>query len=112
MQKILIVDDDALASELTGAILEMNGYEVLLAEHGLAALDLIEQHPDLSLIISDMNMPMMNGIELFETLATLRIVKFFPFINFCDEPRPFSVISALNYMHEVFCAFFSQPSDR
>lgn len=63
--KILIVDDDPLAAELSGAILQAAGYRTLLAEQALDALEQLDAHPDVGLIVSDMHMPLMSGLELF-----------------------------------------------
>jgi len=87
MHSILVVDDDPLAGEMTSAILESEGYQVHLVDNGIEALDTFEQHPEIALIISDMNMPLMTGIELFETLHNQHIIV--PFILLTgDDPHP------------------------
>ena len=65
---ILVVDDDALAGELTSAILEDAGYKVTLAENGLDAGSALGDHDDIKLIISDMHMPLVSGIDLYRSL--------------------------------------------
>ncbi|EIC20321.1 MULTISPECIES: response regulator [Thiorhodovibrio] len=62
---ILIVDDDPLAAELSAAILQAAGYQTLVAEQALDALEQLEANPDLDVVVSDMHMPLMNGIEFF-----------------------------------------------
>ncbi|WPL15801.1 Chemotaxis protein CheY [Thiorhodovibrio winogradskyi] len=62
---ILIVDDDPLAAELSAAILQAAGHRTLVAEQALDALEQLEANPDLDLVVSDMHMPLMNGLELF-----------------------------------------------
>ncbi|NVN92860.1 MAG: response regulator [Desulfuromonadales bacterium] len=64
--RILVVDDDLFTAELTGLILETVGYETVIAEGGIDALEKIAADPWISIIVSDMNMPFMNGIQLFE----------------------------------------------
>ncbi len=87
---ILVVDDDALAGEMIGATLEMLDHNVMLAENGIEAIDHINDHPELNLIISDMNMPMMSGIELFHTLLESGVR--LPFILLTgDDPAPLLV---------------------
>lgn len=76
--KILVVDDDPMAGMLTGAILEDSGHEIVSAENGVEAVDLLEQNPDIALVVSDMNMPLINGIELFHTLREQQVT--LPFI--------------------------------
>lgn len=68
MSKILLIDDDNLAGEMTSAVLEMHGHQVILCENAIEALEQVAMHDDLTLIISDMHMPMISGVELFQTL--------------------------------------------
>lgn len=65
---ILVVDDDAFTAEMTGMILEMSGYETLLAEGGLDALDKISENQSVCMVVSDMNMPVIDGVQLFAEL--------------------------------------------
>ena len=65
---ILLVDDDSLAAEMTSAILESHGYEVSISENGIDALEKISADSGFSLVISDLNMPLVCGIDLFNTL--------------------------------------------
>ncbi len=61
---ILVVDDDSFVREMLSIILDTGGYAVATADNGAAAFQQCAsgQRPDL--IISDMNMPEMNGLEL------------------------------------------------
>jgi CheY-like chemotaxis protein len=64
-QTILLVEDDVKAREIATMILEAEGIRVYSAANASAALELFGQHPDLDLVISDINMPgSMNGIQL------------------------------------------------
>jgi CheY-like chemotaxis protein len=69
--RILIVDDDPLAGELAAAVLEEAGHQCLLAENGVAALELLAADPDLDLVVSDMNMPLIGGLDLLRELREL-----------------------------------------
>ena len=66
--QILVVDDDQLAGEMVTAVLEDLGYQVFQVENALQALELLNQQPAIDLIVSDLNMPLMSGIELFREL--------------------------------------------
>lgn len=68
MTKILVVDDEFYINMLVQHILMPLGFEVLSAQDGLAALTLIEKHPDLNLIISDLSMPELDGFGLLRAL--------------------------------------------
>ena len=66
-QKVLIVDDDELQRQLLAETLTGEGYQTRTAEDGLAALDAMEPfQPDV--IITDLNMPRMDGIEFITEL--------------------------------------------
>lgn len=65
---ILVVDDDPLASEMIVAVLEDQGHQVFQAEHAMQALEILGQQASIELIVSDMNMPLMSGVELFREL--------------------------------------------
>jgi two-component system cell cycle sensor histidine kinase/response regulator CckA len=64
-ERILIVDDEPGWLEIGRAILSAGGYEVEVCEHSPDALLLIKQNPGhLDLVITDLNMPCIDGIEL------------------------------------------------
>ena len=65
METILIVDDEKNYLLVLSAVLEDEGYEVLTAPDGPEALE-IHKSSDLDLIVTDMKMPGMDGIELLE----------------------------------------------
>jgi CheY-like chemotaxis protein len=69
--KILIVDDDPEVRSIVAEFLEDLGYDVLQARGGAQALDLQERTSNLRMIITDIRMPDMSGIELAK-LATQR----------------------------------------
>lgn len=66
--RIMVVDDDLFTAELIGMTLESAGFEVILAEGGVDALEKISEEPSIKIIVSDMNMPFMTGVELFHEL--------------------------------------------
>jgi CheY-like chemotaxis protein len=61
-RRLLVVDDDATIREMLDMVLVSEGYEVITAAHGAAALTLVDQiRPDV--ILLDMKMPIMDGWE-------------------------------------------------
>lgn len=70
--KIMVVEDDDMIREFIFNTLKQSGYEVLVAENGLKALELFEKNIDISLVISDIIMPKMSGIELIEKIKLTR----------------------------------------
>ena len=65
---ILVVDDDEFTAELTGMILEAVGYDVVIAVGGMEALEKISEDTTIRMVVSDMNMPVIDGIQLFAEL--------------------------------------------
>jgi two-component system chemotaxis response regulator CheY len=64
---IMVVEDDAATRRLYRFLLHNNGYNVIEAEDGVDALEKLAVH-DCDVIITDMNMARMGGIELVRTL--------------------------------------------
>lgn len=65
--RILVVEDNQANLELVRYLLEHAGHTVVVAEHGLAGLELaLSERPDL--VLSDLQMPFMDGYELLRQL--------------------------------------------
>jgi putative nucleotidyltransferase with HDIG domain len=65
--QILVVDDELVIRQILADFLSMEGYQVQTAEDGKAAIDRLEA-TTFDIVISDMKMPRMGGIELIETI--------------------------------------------
>lgn len=61
--RILVVDDERSMRELLAIVLRREGYDVLLAENGRTAIDMLEREP-VELLISDIKMPDMSGVDV------------------------------------------------
>src|ERR1700734_709864 len=73
MTVMLIVEDDILANEHLEFILQRAGYEVLSATTADEAAELLEDHPDVQLLVTDINLPgTTNGLKLAAATKTLR----------------------------------------
>lgn len=71
MAKILIAEDDVSMRQFLKMALEKAGHEVKVAEDGLSALRIIETHPAFDLLLADIVMPGMDGIELSKKTQAL-----------------------------------------
>ncbi len=69
--KILIVEDNEFSAELLEKMIKQNSKGILKAKTGKEAVDICKANPDVDLILMDINLPEMNGIE-----ATKQIRKF------------------------------------
>lgn len=80
---ILVVDDDEFTAELTGMILESAGYGIVIAEGGIDALEKMAADPTIRMVVSDMNMPFIDGIQLFTELREQGFLQ--PFVLLTGE---------------------------
>ncbi len=64
--KLLIVDDEFGIREMLSDIMVAGDFEVETAENGANALEKLVEHPDIDLIVSDMDMPKMTGVEMIQ----------------------------------------------
>ena len=67
-QKILLIEDDQMIREIYTYTLEKVGFNVLTAEDGEEGIKLVKNNFDAKLILLDVIMPNMNGIEVFKRL--------------------------------------------
>lgn len=68
--KVLVVDDEELNVEILENYLQEEGYEVVTASNGVEAFLVLQQNPDVNLILLDRNMPEMDGITFLQELKT------------------------------------------
>lgn len=83
MKKILYVDDAHSLRQLMEMVLSKH-YQISLAGNGAEGLEQA-QKSDFDLVISDINMPVMNGFELLENLRKLDQYKFTPILMLTTE---------------------------
>lgn len=69
--RVLIIDDDILVGNSLKILLEKSGFEVVVVPIGLAALDPILREP-FDLVLADVRMPGMNGIQTLKAIRELR----------------------------------------
>ncbi|QSX37151.1 response regulator [Shewanella sedimentimangrovi] len=84
MKKILAVDDSASMRQMVGFTLKTAGFDVTEATNGDEALK-VAQSKDFDLVISDVNMPVMDGITLIRNLRNLPAYKFTPLLMLTTE---------------------------
>ncbi len=84
MAKILAVDDSASMRQMVSFTLKGAGHEVVEASDGKQALDKAGEI-QVDLVLSDVNMPVMDGIELVKALRALPNYKFTPILMLTTE---------------------------
>ncbi len=87
---VLLVEDNAFEQKLARLSLQELGFEtVVTASNGKEALDKLEKYAGINLVVSDWNMPTMNGLELLE-----RVRELFP-------DMPFVMLTGNNFEDQV-----------
>jgi len=78
-QKLLIVDDSELNRDILKEILG-SSYDYLAAENGTQAIQILEVHPEIDLMLLDINMPQMNGFQVLEHMRELQWIDEIPVV--------------------------------
>ena len=84
MRKVMIVDDSVSMRQMVGYTLRQGGYEVIEAQHGQDALGKL-QSCTVDLIITDLNMPVMDGITLIQNVRKQPAMKSKPILMLTTE---------------------------
>ena len=98
LQKILIVEDSELLHRMYDVVFRQhrNNSGVLLhAFNGKEALDRLAQHPDVDLILLDINMPIMSGLQFLQYCQTQRVFRDIPVIVISTEGKHDDTLRAL-----------------
>src|SRR5215469_2081140 len=86
MSKILVVDDSTEFSEMLVSVLQAEGHTVVTAQDGLQAISKVEfWNPDL--IITDIHMPALNGLEMIRRIRLDSRFSSVPIIGLSAYPR-------------------------
>jgi two-component system chemotaxis response regulator CheY len=95
LKKILVVDDSALIHQMYRLV--MNRYNCTIADamNGQEALDILAVQNDIELILLDINMPVMNGLQFMEKAGPLGIVRKIPVIIISTEGKEEDTIRGL-----------------
>jgi len=86
-KNILIVDDSATMLMSVQNNLEIAGFKVETAEDGVKAMTKLKGGLKPDLVITDINMPNMNGLELIKTIRTLPGFRFTPILTLTTESQ-------------------------
>lgn len=90
---VLIVDDSAALRAVVVQTLSVAGYQMLEAEHGAAALTLLDGRK-IHLIISDIYMPVLGGLEFVAAARQLPAYKFVPIMMLTKEAGDEKMLAA------------------
>jgi two-component system, NtrC family, response regulator HydG len=96
--RVLVVDDDAGARSAMRGLLESEGYAVVVAEDGEAGLRAFGEHP-VDIVVTDLQMPNMNGMELLTRLREL------------DRDLPIIVATSVHELNAAIAAMRAGAED-
>lgn len=107
---ILVVDDEEMVREIVGEILTQAGYRVMQVGSGPEALARLTQFPDISLMVSDVMMPGMDGFELASAAVQLRPELGVVFITGYSvrQPQPLARLLLKPFRVERLLAFVAE----
>jgi CheY-like chemotaxis protein len=80
--KVLVVDDDAVNRLILKKIFEKENDTVLTANNGLEAMDILTKESDFHVVITDIMMPLMDGIQLLAEIKLNDNISNIPIIGF------------------------------
>lgn len=108
-KNILVIDDEELIVKSLGKLLEKNGFAVFIAKNGNQALPMVDEE-NFDLIIADIRMPGMNGVEITQSIyenLEKRSLKKIPVIfitGYADEKikQKAKVLNPIAYIYKPF----------
>lgn len=85
-KKILVVDDSTAIRQSVTFVLQQEGYETIEASDGAEGLETIKGNP-VDMVVSDVNMPNMDGITMIAKIREISAYKFIPIIILTTESQ-------------------------
>lgn len=106
---ILIVDDSKTVRNLVAFIMKKEGFRVTTAEDGLDGLEKLYSADKVDLIISDVNMPRMDGFTYIKTVREQDAYKDIPIIVLSTEGQEKDIQTGLNLGANLYMVKPAQP---
>jgi two-component system, chemotaxis family, chemotaxis protein CheY len=106
-KKILFVDDSPVIKKIVQRTVETAGYTFLGASDGKEALSVLAKESNIHLILSDWNMPVMNGFDFLKAVKSNNSFKQIPVIMITTEAEKSNInkaiqVGAANYLLKPF----------
>lgn len=106
---VLIVDDSKTIRNLVSFILKNEGISVVTAENGLDGLEKLYSTPNIALILTDINMPRMDGFSFIATVREQDVYKDIPIIILSTESEEDDKQKGINLGANLYMVKPAQP---
>jgi two-component system chemotaxis response regulator CheY len=107
---ILIVDDSKTIRNLLAFVVKSEGFRVTTAEDGLDGLEKLYSMDSVDLIVSDVNMPRMDGFTFIKTLREQDAYKDVPIIVLSTEGREKDIATGMNVGANLYMVKPAEPA--
>jgi two-component system chemotaxis response regulator CheY len=111
LKKVLVVDDSALIHQMYKMVLMRYKCDIIDALNGQEGLDKLVKNPDVNLILLDINMPLMNGLEFIKKVKDLGKYDNIPIIIVSTEGKEEDTMRGLTLGAKGYVKKPFQPSD-
>ncbi|QSZ43101.1 response regulator [Sulfurimonas aquatica] len=106
-ETILVVDDSSLYRALISKLLKRHNFKTLEAEDGDEALLVLKQNPDINLVVTDYEMPNLNGLGLIKEIRKEHSINVLPIIVISSLDTATTIVDCLknganDYLHKPF----------
>ena len=108
-KNILIVDDSRTVRNLVAFIMKKEGFKVTQAEDGLDGLEKLYSSTDVSLIISDINMPRMDGFTFIKTVREQEAYRDLPIVILSTEGQERDIEQGIQLGANLYMVKPAQP---
>lgn len=106
---ILIVDDSKTVRNLVAFIMKKEGFKVTTAEDGLDGLEKLYSASEVDLIVSDVNMPRMDGLTFIKTVREQDAYKDIPIVVLSTEGQDKDIQTGLTVGANLYMVKPAQP---
>lgn len=86
--QVLVVDDALGVRQLVAQLLRPAGFEILTAEDGAVALGVLKSHPEVALVVLDLNLPGMSGLGVLQQIRSNVLTNHIPVVLLTAETAP------------------------
>src|SRR5574341_839223 len=111
LKKVIVIDDSALIHQMYKMVLMRYKCEIIAAQNGQDGLEKLAKNPDADLILLDINMPLMNGLEFIKKVREIGKYDHVPIVIVSTEGKEEDTMRGLALGAKGYVKKPFQPSD-